>query len=185
MRALIVNNGTKDPTALTEAFPNAEVISWNKLKEVNLANFDLAVLSGSSNFPVMGNESELAKELELIRLSPIPVLGICYGFELIVVAFGGTLKMLPHKENGVLELTVEGADPVFDGIDKLIVYEGHRWIADSIPESLIPLAKSPHGIEAVRHKDRLIYGFQFHPEKHLNETVGRRILDNFVSLAGF
>src|SRR3989344_1042186 len=171
-RVLIVNNGSKEPADLLQAFPNAEVVAWSNLGSVELSNYNLVVLSGSSGFPVQGNETKLAKELELIRLSPVPVVGICYGFELIVAAYGGTLKMLPDKENGIREEQIIDRDEVFEGVSALKVYEGHRWVAESVSEPLMVLARSEHGIEAVKHATRPIYGFQFHPEKHLDETVG-------------
>ena len=86
--------------------------------------------------------------------------------------------MLPEKESGVREVEVISQEQVFEGITTLRVYEDHRWVAESVPEPLVALAKSVHGVEAVKHASRPIYGFQFHPEKHLDETVGELILSN-------
>jgi GMP synthase (glutamine-hydrolysing) len=158
------------------------VVAWSDLDSVELSKYKLIVLSGSSGFPVSGHEAELAKEIDVIRFSSVPIVGICYGFELIVVAFGGKLKMLPEKESGIREVGILNQDDVFKGIATLKVYEGHRWVAEIVPEPLVPLAKSAHGVEAVKHTNRPIYGFQFHPEKHLDETVGQQILNNIKTL---
>ncbi len=187
MRVLIVDNGTLAPALLERVFSNHEITTraWNELDGVSLdkSNYDFAVLSGSSNFPVVSNEAYLEPEMNLIRAATIPILGICYGFELIVTAFGGTLKMLPKKEQGVAHMLALKEDPIFAGIKDLFVYEGHRWTVDTVPDSLIPLAESEHGIEAVRHVDSLIYGLQFHPEKLEHETAGEKIIANFIVLA--
>lgn len=186
MKVLIVDNDTKYPTLLAKSFDghDVSVVPWNGLHAIEPEQFDCAILSGSSNFPVVGHEDDLSSELELIRKSDLPILGICYGFELIVVAFGGTLKKMPERERGVLELEVVHRDPILDGVDSLFVYEGHRWGADALPDSLVPLAQSAHGIEAVKHADKCIYGLQFHPEKLMRETAGAQVLRNFMSLVG-
>src|SRR3989344_719363 len=159
MHILLVDNTNTYPSLLAKSFSANEVtvVPWHEIGNVEVSNFDCAVLSGSSNFPVTGNEDEMSDELALIQTATFPILGICYGFELVVVAFGCRLKMMPKKEQGVSEMTVLNDDPILRGIEKLFVYEGHRWVADSLPDSLIPLAKSAHGIEGVRHKTRLVY----------------------------
>ena len=184
MKVLLVQNDVHSPKLLEKFFSAEEVtvIPWDGFKSIDTSLFDFAVLSGSSRAPVVGNENELRDELNFIRQSTIPILGICYGFELIVTAFGGTLKRMAEKEQGVLTVEILLADPIFRGIESLFVYEGHRWIANSLPDTLIPLARSAHGIEAIKHRERCIYGFQFHPEKLERETEGRKILENFISL---
>ena len=185
MKILLVRNSVSGQSLLEKAFSRGNdvtTIPWDGFKDIDTSTFDLAVLSGSSNFPVVGNENQLVQELDFIRSTDMPVLGICYGSELITTAFGGTLKILPHKERGVIHVSIERTDPIFNGIDDLFVYEGHRWTIDTVPEGFIPLASSPHGIETIRHSSRIIYGLQFHPEKLQHETVGEQIVENFLAL---
>jgi len=184
MKVLIVNNDNEGPTELLQAFPGSGAVSWDNLNGVGVSKFNLVVLSGVGNdhFPIVGHEMDLQKEFDLIRSHPLPILGICYGFELIIVTFGGTLVRLPAEEKGIRDLELLGHDKVFAGIDTLRVYEGHRWVARTVANPLVPLARSQHGIEAVKHKTLPIYGFQFHPEKHLDKTVGTIILRNFKAI---
>ena len=181
-RVLIINNGTLEPERLLAAFHDATVISYTDIRQTDISMYDLLVLSGSSTLPVYGNEESFAAEISLIRESSIPILGICLGFELIVVAYGGMLSRLPEKIQGVREVSIVEPDELFSGIEKLTVYEGHTWVAPSVAAPLIPLARSEYGIEAVRHQDRLMYGLQFHPEKHTEDTVGPVILNNLKAL---
>lgn len=185
MKVLIVNNSSGYPTLIAESFKGAEVTvkAYDELATIHALDFDCAVLSGSSSAPVSGNEEgPLSQELEFIRHAGIPILGICFGFELIVVAFGGKLKRMSEKAQGVTEMTIKTPDAILQNIEHLFVYEGHRWIASSIPSELTVLAESEHGVEAVKHREKMIYGFQFHPEKLARETEGKKIIENFIVL---
>lgn len=184
MNVLLVQNDIDSPHLLARAFSPAhvQIVPRKELNTIHEGDFDFAVLSGSSDFPIVGNEVRLQSEIEFIKSSTLPMLGICFGFELIVAAFGGILERGENKEQGVLHISLDAADPIFDGIVEPFVYEGHHWHVHTVPESLVQLAHSSSGIEAVRHKDRPIYGLQFHPEKLQKETDGPRIIQNFVSI---
>lgn len=187
MRVLIINNGAHDPTLLIENFENDEITvrSYDALTDIRTSDFNCAVLSGSSMFPVAGNEAgALSREIQFIKNADIPILGICFGFELIISAFGGKLRRMSEKAQGVSEMRIKNPDVILQGVTHLFVYEGHRWVTESVPPELIVLAESEHGVEAVKHTERMIYGFQFHPEKLSRETEGGRILKNFKRIAG-
>ncbi len=123
------------------------------------------VLSGSSRFPITYNLEVLAPELRLIRECPSPLLGICFGAELIAVAYGGTLRDTGHKEKGIYDISVLVDDPLFLGKQSFRAYEAHRWTIDHITDDLELLASSAIGPEIIRHRTKPQYGFQFHPEK--------------------
>ena len=141
---------------------------------------DIIVLSGSSGYPIVGNEQQLQKEMLLVRHSKVPVIGICYGCELIVNTFGGVLEQMNEKKKGIIDIEVIVPDPIFGGRQRFEVYEGHRWRIKELPVGFIDLARSKHGIEAVKHKELPIYGLQFHPEKFVDETYGDEILRNII-----
>ncbi|MEI6144754.1 MAG: gamma-glutamyl-gamma-aminobutyrate hydrolase family protein, partial [Candidatus Berkelbacteria bacterium] len=73
-------------------------------------------------------------------------------------------------------------DPIFANISNLKVYESHRWIVKKVGEDLLALAKSEDGIEVIKHKNRLIYGVQFHPEMLADDTCDQTIIKNFLTL---
>lgn len=184
MHAAIINNGSTEPTNILRLLEGNEVVvfSYADAKKANADDFDLLVLSGGSQFPIEYNKEKLRDEIALIRRSSIPTLGICYGCELIAIAFGGTLTDRGDKTQGRTALRVEVVknNPIFQGKKEFLVYDAHRWVIDQVPTDFEVLARSVHGVEVIKHKTRPIYGFQFHPEKMLDETFGDELFAAFI-----
>jgi GMP synthase (glutamine-hydrolysing) len=115
----------------------------------------------------------------------IPVLGICYGMQLICQALGGRVTGRPVREYGRADCTINSASDardLFDGVPaETQVWMSHGDQVDAIAEDFVPLAATatcPHA--AVKHRRRPIYGLQFHPE--VTHTIeGRTILANFLT----
>ena len=163
------------------------ITSGEEVRFINLTNASMRVGSRSelsSQFPIEYNKDKLADEIELIQKSSTPILGICYGCELIAVAFGGTLADRGEgsqlRENVCVKTDI--ADSLFMGREEFLVYDAHRWSIDVVPESLSVLASSEHGPEVIKHKTRPVYGFQFHPEKMLDETFGDELFNSFLKI---
>lgn len=123
---------------------------------------------------------------EVIReyREPVRILGVCLGHQAIYEAFGGTVsyaKQLMHGKQSVVEF--DETEPIFKGIPQNIkVARYHSLAGDekSLPECLKVIAKTGDGeIMAIKHKEKAIYGFQFHPESVLTE-YGREMLENFL-----
>lgn len=183
MSVALVDNGTNEPHYLLSMLRgyDVEVFPLEEADHVLTKKFDFVVLSGSSRFPIMYNLDVLAGELRLIRECTAPLLGICFGAELINVAFGGSLRDTGSKRHGLYELNTTEA-----GADRLgahttwKAYEAHRWVIDQVAQSLLVLAESASGPEIIVHESRPIYGFQFHPEKALSETDGEALFTVFL-----
>lgn len=125
---------------------------------------------------------------ELIRnyTGNAKILGVCLGHQAIIEAFGGRItyaKELMHGKQSVV--TLDESDPVFSGVPaniKIARYHSLAGEAGSLPDCLKVIAETSDGeIMAVKHKDRDIYGFQFHPESVLTE-YGMKLLENFLDL---
>ncbi len=121
----------------------------------------------------------------------IPILGVCLGHQAICEVFGATVTYASRLMHGKQsECTVKN-DPIFAGIDegkeekKLLVARYHSLAAkkETMPEELEVIATSDDDGEvmAVRHKEYLIYGLQFHPESILTPT-GKQMLSNFLNV---
>ncbi len=121
---------------------------------------------------------------EVVRQINVPILGICLGHQAICEAFGGRItyaKQLMHGKQSVAETDKECI--LFKGLEeKITVARYHSLSADAatLPACLKVTAKTADGeIMAVEHKEKPIYGLQFHPESVLTPK-GLEILKNFV-----
>ena len=119
--------------------------------------------------------------------SGLPLLGICYGMQLLVKQFGGTLARLSHSEFGPAKLTVERPDSaLFLGVPlETRVWMSHGDSVNAIPAGFVPLARSEAGVvAAMGDEQRKVYGTLFHPEV-VHTEAGSAILENFLhAIAG-
>uniref|UniRef100_A0A7J2U4U7 GMP synthase [glutamine-hydrolyzing] n=1 Tax=Ignisphaera aggregans TaxID=334771 RepID=A0A7J2U4U7_9CREN len=112
----------------------------------------------------------------------LPVLGICYGHQLIASMIGGRVER-GLGEYGKTEIEIMSTDPIFSGWNsKEIVWMSHRDYVATLPEDkAVILARSVETgyIAAFRLRNRPVYGVQFHPEV-IHTPKGRKLLENFV-----
>ena len=116
----------------------------------------------------------------------IPILGVCLGHQAVCEAFGACIehaKRLIHGKQSMIE--IDETDPLFRGLPhKISAARYHSLVAapETLPDCLAVIARDEIGeIMAVRHKEKPIYGVQFHPESILT-PVGGTILMNFLSM---
>ena len=184
MNILITDNGTLRLAELTKLLKGNEyqIVSVDKLDTIDTQSFDLIILSGSSKFPIFGNEDLYKNEVDLIKKSDVPIIGICLGFELIGYAYGARLEAMDHKKREVVKIQTTQPSQIFDNLPNFRVYKAHRWVIKELPTELVELARSSDGVEVIKHKNRKIYGFQFHPEMLPDETCGDEIFNNLLSM---
>jgi anthranilate synthase component 2 len=127
--------------------------------------------------------------LDLIKNAPatLPILGVCLGHQCIGQAFGGTIARAPEPMHGKMsDIRNQGAG-IFDGLpDSFLATRYHSLLVDrgSLPEALEITAETEDGlIMGLRHKDRPIFGVQFHPES-IASRHGYGLLANFLCIAG-
>ncbi|MFA5859834.1 MAG: glutamine-hydrolyzing GMP synthase [Elusimicrobiota bacterium] len=119
---------------------------------------------------------------ELFELG-VPVLGICYGMQLMGYVLGGKVKHGKKREFGHTQITLSknAGTQLFTKLPRrFIVWMSHGDIVTKLPPGFVSLAKSAHSpYAAAGDVKRNLYGVQFHPEvKHT--PLGREILQNFV-----
>ena len=140
------------------------------------------ILSGGPASVYEEGAPQLAPEVQdAIRTGTPPVLGICYGMNVISRAFGGEVSRASRKEFGPVDIRIARVDPLLAvGGSSTRVWMSHGDRVAALPTELETLAtsdNSPHA--AFRHRDRPIYGVQFHPEV-THSVDGRKMLENFV-----
>ena len=137
------------------------------------------ILSGGPN-SVYG---EAVPTADPALLDVAPVLGICYGMQLIAHLEGGAVERAGRREYGRAELRIDRQAPLFAGFDPgetTPVWMSHGDHVDMAPNGYEVLASSDNTpVAAMRHRTRPVYGVQFHPEV-AHTPRGAEIIANFL-----
>jgi GMP synthase (glutamine-hydrolysing) len=118
----------------------------------------------------------------LLRLD-VPVLGVCYGMQLIAHLEGGHVRHTARREYGRAEIEIVEPDVLFEGFEpaeRVTVWMSHGDQVDAAPAGYRVLARTPTApIAAFRAEDRPIFGVQFHPEV-AHTPRGVEMIANFL-----
>ena len=165
----------------------ADVSVWRNdeigVDEVIEAKPDAIVLSPG---PCTPNEAGICLDLVRAAADSVPTLGVCLGHQAIGQAFGGDVIRAPLPLHGKTSRISHNAKGLFRGLNG--PFEATRYHSLIInrattPDALEISAESDDGlIMAIAHKEKPVYGVQFHPESIASEH-GRDILRNFLELA--
>jgi GMP synthase-like glutamine amidotransferase len=166
------------------ADPRAELVEWlpHEAEPPPLDEFDAALLLGAEaqvdqedSVPWLRGEKQVVRELlERGR----PVLGVCFGSQLLAEALGGEVRAAAEAEVGwhEVELTPEGrTDPLLGFLPQRfesLQWHSYEWL---LPPGAVALASSARCLQAFRHG--IAWGVQFHPE--VTEADYREWLDEF------
>ena len=126
--------------------------------------------------------SASAPDLDLRKLE-VPVLGICYGMQLMAQQLGGAIENLTQREFGHARIHLQSSSLLFDDIgddETISVWMSHGDRVVALPPGFSVLASSSHSsIAAMADEKRAYYGLQFHPEV-THTPCGQLLLKNFV-----
>ena len=136
------------------------------------------VLSGGPA-SVLDSDSPLC-DRKLFELG-IPILGICYGMQLITQLLGGEVHPSEHREFGRAELMLKEFSHLFEGVkNNSIVWMSHGDRISKLPNQFKPIAFTGNSpLAAIENQAEKIYGLQFHPEV-VHTAEGEKILRNFI-----
>lgn len=182
-RILIIDFGSQFTQLITRRVREANVYSEihsHKITFEEIKQFEPAgiILSGG---PMSVYDSDAPDLDERILKMNIPVLGICYGLQLISKKLGGKVEPAKDREYGKAILNVVDDSPLFKDVTKESkVWMSHGDYLTELPKGFSITAKSDHSpIGAVANELDKIYGVQFHPEVvHTDE--GKKIIHNFL-----
>ncbi|MBN2722238.1 MAG: glutamine-hydrolyzing GMP synthase [Campylobacterales bacterium] len=164
---------------LRESGVYCEVVPYReKIEDIKAKNPQGIIFSGG---PASVYSEDAYKPDDGIWDLGLPILGICYGMQLITQHFGGEVVPADHHEYGKAKLDIVISSPIFNGVnDDSIVWMSHGDKATAIPagfEAIGVSENSPYA--AIANEEKKIYAFQFHPEVH-HSSEGVIMLKNFA-----
>lgn len=150
-------------------------LSLEKIKEMNPKGI---IFTGGPN-SVYGEESPRCPK-EMFELG-IPILGICYGSQLMAYMLGGRVATAPVSEYGKTEVEVDGTSALFEGVSSnTICWMSHTDYIETAPAEFRIIGHTPVcPVAAMEQAEKKMYAVQFHPEV-LHTQEGAKMLSNFV-----
>lgn len=164
-----------------EAGVYCELFSWRSEAEKVMALRPKGfILSGGPNSVYDDGAPTLP---DYVLESGVPVLGICYGMQLLTHTLGGRVAGSQKREYGKATLSTMMPSPLFNELNGILkVWMSHGDKVEALPDGFTMLAQSENApYAAVADLDRQLYGVQFHPEV-VHTPQGGQILRNFAHL---
>lgn len=177
MKILLINNYSdtekvKNLKIFLEKHGDVTLLNFNQITPLlKIDDYQLLVLSGSSLTPLMYNPDMFRNEIDLIKNSYIPIVGICYGFELLAYTYDNKLKLSKDKIQGIKIINYNNQN--------YKVWENHNWVLVD-HNNLDVLGKSVYGLEVFKVKSKPFYGLQFHPENPDVNNFGYLIFNDIL-----
>ena len=160
------------------------LVGSQEINNIKNDTFDVVILTGSNAFAGLPELNEYYQdEIDYVLNYDGPILGICFGHQLLATAYNGKVSVMKTRLKCFNEVTVSTKDPLFNDLPKkLLVCKAHGRIVTEIPENLQIIAYSKFvENESMRFKNKPIYGVQFHPERCSDKYPhGLKILENFL-----
>lgn len=156
-----------------------EIYSYRTpLEEIKAIKPKGIILTGGPNSCYAAGAPTYQKELFELG---IPVLGLCYGAQLMMHILGGKVESAPVREYGKTEVLIDKASPLFEEVSRTTVcWMSHfDYISQPAPGFAVTAHTADCPVAAAEDRERMLYAIQFHPEV-LHTKEGTRMLSNFV-----
>ena len=156
---------------------NKLVSNETSLEDIKAMNPEGIILGGGPSIERIGNCEDIIMQMD------VPILGICLGHQIIANVFGGETKSAQIESYAQINLNILKEEGIFENVgDSLKVWASHKDEVITLPEDFEILANSDKcAIEAMKHKNKEIYGIQFHPEVQ-HTPRGGEIFENFYEI---
>ena len=172
---LLITRRLREYGVYSELIPPPE--NWDA--EI-FADVNAVILSGGPQSVYEADSPKLPKGL---LESGLPVLGICYGMQLLCQALGGKVEACENREYGPAKLTKVERHPLTENvIPGQTCWMSHGDKVKTLPADCALLAETGDSFAIFGHASRAIFGFQFHPEVTHTEC-GETVLRNFLNIA--
>lgn len=157
--------------------PSELVSNTLSIEEIEAKNPSGLILGGGPSLEGAGNSEEYIQHFD------IPILGICLGHQLIAKAYGGEVSTSNTESYAKVEINIVNDENLFRELAPTMeVWSSHKDEVKKIPDEFEILANSNLcDVESFKHKDKDVYGIQFHPEVH-HTPKGSIIFENFYNI---
>ena len=175
---LVVDNGSVYTPSLLDSIKNLNIdfehYVFSNISSLNLDNYSSVILSGRRK-----NDSEMniinSKLVKYSLKEDKPLLGICYGAEILALTLGGTIKKMTSSRYGLHEIDIAKSNPLCSG--KIKGFESHSYTVSKLNSSFTQIASSVDcKFEIFQYDGKNIFGTQFHPEMSAD---GKALLERF------
>ena len=184
MKVLLINaykNKNKIETLYNFTKKHSKIILAD-VENIPEKGYDAVIISGSEKLIAIGEYDKPI--ISFITKNEKPILGICYGHQIIAYAFGGVIKDSGKTLKKKIYVKINREEKIFEDLPEWIyVAESHKEYVDksSIKDKFHIIASSHYTeVEGIIHKDMPIVGLQFHIER--SGEIGEKILQNFLKL---
>ena len=178
---LVVDNGSVYTKSLLDFLLAKKIefisLTFEKVILSDLHKYSNIILSGrQKNDPLMNSIN--SKIIKQVISEKRPLLGICYGAEILALTIGGTLMRMQKTHTGIQEIEIVKTNPLCSG--KITVCESHSYMISKIDSLFEQIAKSNIcKFEIIQYRDSTIFGTQFHPEM---SDDGKLLLEKFIAI---
>jgi GMP synthase (glutamine-hydrolysing) len=164
---------------LTSSGADPFVIQANELSAL-APDLPAAIIISGNPALIRDTGQGFLEDFALLRDLTIPILGICFGHQVIGMLYGADVT-LGKEDRSLRHLDILQDNPLFAGLSGDNVFQEDHTEEVALPEHFVHLAASSHcANEVMMHRDLPVYGVQFHPES--SGDAGHRLLKNFLSL---
>ena len=178
---LVVDNGSVFTTNISKILLKNQtefnVIRFEQITNLDLTKFDAFILSGrrKNEQRMNATNSEIIKHVVSTKK---PLLGICYGTEILALTLGGTIRKSNNTIKGLHMINIVRANPLSE--KDIQVYQSHSYEIAKLGSQLQNFAKSNTcQYEIIKHESLPIFGTQFHPEM---SEGGQKVIEAFIGL---
>lgn len=155
-------------------------LEFSKVTNLDLEGSHRVILSGRRRNSKEINSAN-SKIVNYCYKTKRPLLGICYGAEIIALTLGGTIRRMNEHVQGQTTVTISKRNALTNDHANISVYESHAFCVARLPQDFESLASSVHcDHELFAHTSKPIFGTQFHPEK--SGADGDALLAAFLKL---